>query len=61
MFIARLAGLLLLIAMVVLVGAWLLTRNPRYLEWARRLLRVAVVFAVVVMVLYLAERLMFIL
>lgn len=61
MFIARLAGLLLLVALAVLAGAWLFTRDRRYLDWARRLLRFSVVFAMVLMALYVAERLLLVL
>jgi hypothetical protein len=61
MFIARLAGLFLLVALAVLVGAWVFTRDPRYLDWARRLLRFSVVFAMVLMALYVTERLLLVL
>ena len=61
MFVVRLAGLLLVIALAMLGGAYLLTRDARYLRWLRRLLQAGVVFACVFMALYVAERLMLVL
>lgn len=58
MFVIRLVALLLLITLGVLLAAGLFTRNPRYFDWARRLLRLCFVFAIGVMVAYLAERLL---
>jgi len=57
MFVARLLGLMALVAFAVLGGAYLLTRDPRYLKWVRLLLQFAVAFACVFMALYVAERL----
>jgi hypothetical protein len=59
-FVARLLGLLLLISLVVLLGAYVLTRDRRYLNWVRRLLQFAAAFACAFMALYVAERLMLI-
>jgi hypothetical protein len=58
MFIARLAGVLLLIALAVFVAAYLFTRDRRYLRWARMMLQFAFAFACAFMALYIAERLM---
>ena len=58
MFIARLLGVVLLIGVAVLIGAYLLTRDRRYLNWVRRLLQFALAFACAFMALYVAERLM---
>jgi hypothetical protein len=58
MFVARLLGVMLLIGLAVLAGAYVLTRDRRYLIWVRRLLQFALVFACVFMALYVAERLM---
>ena len=54
MFVARLFGLLLLVALTVLIGAYLATRDARYLRWVRRLLQFAVAFAGIFMALYVA-------
>ncbi len=58
MFIARLAGLVLLIVLGVLVGAYLVTGDRRNLRWAWRALQLAFAFACAFMALYVAERLL---
>jgi hypothetical protein len=58
MFVARLAGLVLLIALAVLGAGYLVTRDRRYLRWVWLMLQFAVAFAVAFMALYVAERLM---
>jgi hypothetical protein len=57
-FVARLLGIVLLIGVAVLVGAYVVTRDRRYLGWVRRLLQFALAFACAFMALYVAERLM---
>ncbi len=57
MLVARLIGVLVLIAMGVLLAAYVYTGDRRYLGWLRRLIRFAVVFAVAFMALYVVERL----
>lgn len=60
MFVARLVGGFLAVALVILGGAYVLTRDRRYLRWIRRLLQFALVFACVLMALFVAERLIFV-
>jgi hypothetical protein len=51
--------LLLVVALVVIAGlalAWLFTRDPKYLHYAGRILRFLVVLAVVVALVFVAER-----
>ncbi|MFT4173571.1 MAG: hypothetical protein QM639_13485 [Rhodocyclaceae bacterium] len=57
MLILRAVGLLLLVAVALCVGAWLLTGQARYLQWSKLLLRVGVSVALVFMALMLLERL----
>lgn len=57
MFIVRLVGLLLLVALGVLAAAYLATRDRRYLAWTKLAIRLAIVLGVVFFVLYAAERL----
>ncbi|MFA9438649.1 hypothetical protein ACDA63_03320 [Uliginosibacterium sp. sgz301328] len=58
MLILRAAGLLLLVAVALCVGAWLLTGRGEYLRWTKLLLRVGVSVALVFMALLLFERLL---
>ena len=56
MFVLRLVAVLSLLAVAVAFGLYAYTRNRRYLTWTWRILQFALVFAVVVMVLYVLER-----
>lgn len=58
MFFARLAGVLLVIGLALLAGAYLVTRDRRYLRWLWLMLQVAAAGAVLFLVLYAAERLL---
>lgn len=58
MFVTRLAGVLLLIALAMLGGAYFVTHDRRYLTWVWLMLQLAVAFACAVMALYVAERLL---
>lgn len=57
MFVLRLVGLLVLIAMAGSVALYVLTRNRRFLLIAWRVLQFAFVFLLVFLTLYLLERL----
>jgi hypothetical protein len=57
MFFVRLVGVLLLAAIGVLLGAYLATRDRRYLGWVKLVIRLAIVLAIVFFALYAAERL----
>jgi hypothetical protein len=57
MLIVRFVAVLSLLSVVIAFGLFLYTRNRRYLTWSWRILQFAVVFAVVVMVLFVLERL----
>jgi hypothetical protein len=57
MFVVRLVAVLSLLSVAIAFGLFLYTRNRRYLTWSWRILQFAVVFAVIVMVLYVLERL----
>jgi hypothetical protein len=56
----RLVAVLALLALAVSVILYLWTRDRRYLTWMRRVFQFALVFIVLVMILYLVERLVFI-
>jgi hypothetical protein len=56
----RLAGVLVLLMLAVSAILFLWTRDRRYLSWAWRVLQFAVVFIVLVMILFLVERLVFV-
>jgi len=56
----RLVGVLVLLMLAVSGVLFLWTRDRRYLTWAQRVLQFAVVFVVLVMILYLVEHLVFI-
>ena len=60
MLLVRLVGVLVLLMFAVSGVLFLWTRDRRYLTWARRVLQFAVVFVVLVMILYLVEHLVFI-
>lgn len=57
MIVARLVGLLVLITIGVAMVLYLFTRNRRYLTFAWRVFQFAVVFLMVLMALYVLERL----
>jgi hypothetical protein len=57
MIVLRLVGLLALIAIAGSLALYLVTREPRYLEIARRVFQFALVFGLAFLVLYLLERL----
>lgn len=57
MIIARLVGLLVLITIGVALALYLVTRNRRYVTFAWRVFQFAVVFLMVLMALYVLERL----
>ena len=57
MFVLRLAAVLCMLAVLVALGLFLVTRDRRYLAWLWRILNFALVFVVVVMLLYVLERL----
>ncbi|MGZ8154569.1 MAG: hypothetical protein ACXWUK_04610 [Burkholderiales bacterium] len=60
MVLVRLVAVLALLALAVSVILYLWTRDRRYLTWMRRVFQFALVFIVLVMILYLVERLVFI-
>lgn len=57
MVVARLVGLLVLITIGLALALYLFTRNRRYLDFAWRVFQFAVVFLMVLMALYVLERL----
>jgi hypothetical protein len=57
MIVLRLVGVLSLLVIVLGVALFLYTRDRRFLTWAWRTFQFAVVVLVVVMVLYVLERL----
>jgi len=57
MLVLRLAGLLVLIAILGALALYLFTRNRRYLTVAWRVFQFAVVFLLVFLALYVLERL----
>jgi hypothetical protein len=57
LFVLRLVGLLLLIALGVALALYFFTRDRRYLRFAVRLLQFGLAFVLVFLALYLAERL----
>lgn len=58
MLLLRAIGLLLILAIAICVGAWILTGRAYYLQWSKRLLQYGVAAAVVFMALLLLERLL---
>lgn len=61
MWLLRLVGALALIAIGATLLLYLFTRNRRYLTLAWRVFQFALVFAVVVMLFYVVERLLLVL
>lgn len=57
MIVLRLIGILVLITIGASIAMYLITRNRRYIDFARRVFQLAVVFIIVFMVLYVVERL----
>ena len=57
MVVLRLIGIVVLITLVGSLALYVLTRNRRYLTWAWRVFQFAFVFLLVLMVLYVLERL----
>lgn len=57
MIVARLVGLLVLIALGLAVALYVVTGNRRYLSFAWRVFQFAMVFLMVLMALYVLERL----
>ena len=57
MIVVRLIGILILLTLAASCVMYLLTRNRRYLTFARRVIQLAVVFVIVFMALYVLERL----
>ncbi len=57
MVVIRLVALLALVAMAVCVGLYVFTRDPRYLRYAARIFRFAIVIGVVFAAFYVLERL----
>lgn len=53
----RLIGVLVLFAVGAALVMYLFTRNRRYLDFARRVFQLAIVFLMVFMALYVLERL----
>ncbi len=56
MFVLRAVGLLVLLFLLGLGGAWLVTRDRRYLQLASRTVQVAVFLGVAFALFYLFER-----
>ena len=60
MLILRIVGVLTVIAIGVNLLLWLFTADQRYLRWSWQIARVALIFALAVMLLLMAERLILI-
>lgn len=56
MLILRFVGLVILIALAVCGGAFLITRERRYLNWAWLIFKVGIAVALVFMALFVLER-----
>ena len=56
MWLLRLLGVLTALSVAGGVGAFLLTRNPKYLQFSWRLFRYAVIVALLVFALLILER-----
>lgn len=56
MIVLRLLLVLALIGIAALALAWLFTRDPKYLYYAGRIMRFIIVLAVVVALVFIAER-----
>ena len=57
MLVLRVVAVLTLLVAIIGFSLFLLTRDRRYLMWMARVVRVALVLAAIVMVLYVLERL----
>jgi len=57
LIVLRLIGILVLITIGASLAMYLFTRNRRYIDFARRVFQLAVVFVMVFMALYVVERL----
>ena len=57
MIVLRLIGILVLITIGASLAMYVFTRNRRYIDFARRVFQLAVIFIMVFMVLYVVERL----
>jgi hypothetical protein len=60
MFVVRLTAVLVLIAIALTFVLYAATRDRRYLRWSWRIFQFALVFVVALMVLYLVERVVFV-
>ena len=58
MFILRVVALVCVAALLVALGLYAVTRDRRYLNWAWRIIQYSIVITVVVLVLYVLERLL---
>lgn len=58
MLLLRLLGILVLLGVGAAVALFLLTRNARYLDWAWRIFRYALMVALLIFALLLLERLL---
>ena len=56
MLILRFVGLIILIALAVCAGAFLLTRDRRYLNWGWMVFKVGIAVALVFMAMFVLER-----
>jgi hypothetical protein len=57
LIVLRLIGILVLITIGASLAMYVFTRNRRYIDFARRVFQLAVIFIMVFMVLYVVERL----
>ena len=57
MLILRFVGVLAVLSIAAAFGLYLYTRNRQYLTWAWRIFQITLIFVVVLMVLYVLERL----
>lgn len=57
--VVRIVGLLVVIALIVTVGAWLLTGERRWLRLAWNIFRVALFASVVILLLFAGEALLY--
>ena len=58
MFILRVVALLCLAALLVNLGFFVVTRDRRYLRWAWKVAQYTIAFAVIVLALFVFERLL---
>lgn len=56
MLVLRLIGILLIITVSASFGAYVLTRNPRYLSFAWSLIKYSVIATLLILALFLLER-----